>query len=129
MLKISTVLSFMYLLMFNEYDGNTEKHIHEFMNCMKTLLEGFGEKKEWDSNVTDSFTKNWYGLLHSKDYNVNAEVAIGHAWKNVKYWIETVYEAKKGSDISIQGEYFYRTIIEIINKIIFFSNAVKMPQE
>jgi hypothetical protein len=123
-MKTSTISSILYLSFFGEHEGPTlkGKHILEFMGCIKLFLKGLAEIKNLAPTVTDKFTTDWHYILHSLENRglTSRASELSLSWRTVDYWIGCKIKAL---NISIPPETrCNKTLVEIIHKILFFSN-------
>jgi hypothetical protein len=92
------------------------------MGCIKLFLKGLAEIKNLAPTVTDKFTTDWHYILHSLENRglTSRASELSLSWRTVDYWIGCKIKAL---NISIPPETrCNKTLVEIIHKILFFSN-------
>jgi hypothetical protein len=128
-MKNSIVLSITYLSLFKEHKGDTlnEEHILEFADFMKKLLNGLAEVERLEPN-SDSFLQTWHSLLLSQSsVQSSAKEDMTICWNTVHHWIVHKYDPLR-LNISPKEKPIHKHLIEVIQKIILFSNSKTINQ-
>jgi hypothetical protein len=129
MIRTSSILSFIYLLLFAENKDDIKEHVVKFVNFIKNIIEALEGEIKFESKCDDSFIEKWKDLLYSKKFKTNADQNLLLSWKTVNYWKANNHEVSSGLIFSPEGEYFHECLPGLIHRIIYFSNCKKDPKQ
>ncbi|KAI7943914.1 hypothetical protein MJO28_011442 [Puccinia striiformis f. sp. tritici] len=117
--KVSTTLSVFYLSLFGRHEGGRlEKlHIEDFMEFIKAIFKQCGEDQALLLTCNGDFSKIWHTLLNFGSTSSSASKDLALAWRTVEYWLD-----KTGQRSRFEIGTYHPDAVEIINKIIFWSN-------
>jgi hypothetical protein len=93
---------------------------------LENILREFADKEQLESDA-DKLMNKLHSMLHShtKDTSVRTDLSI--CWRIVEYWILNI-----GKDLILRiptgKKPCHKTLVEVILKIIFFSNSETVYQ-
>ncbi|KAH9442249.1 hypothetical protein KEM48_005341 [Puccinia striiformis f. sp. tritici PST-130] len=120
MIKLTTTLSVLYLSLFGEHEGAmlTKEHIGDFLDFIKDIFNQCKKDEPPRLNSDKDFAKIWHDLLNFRcKTSKNAVKDLGIASKTVQHWLE-----KTGKRSRFEKHVHNKAVMEIIKKIIYFSN-------
>ncbi|POW07891.1 hypothetical protein PSTT_07936, partial [Puccinia striiformis] len=117
--KVSTTLSVFYLSLFGRHEGGrlNKQHISDFMSFIKDIYNQCQNDQAHLLTCQEDFAKKWHTLMNLGGTISSASNDLALAWRTVEYWLD-----KTGQRSRFMIGNYHPDAVEIINKIIFWSN-------
>ncbi|PLW24958.1 hypothetical protein PCANC_28423 [Puccinia coronata f. sp. avenae] len=119
LIKISTVLSVIYLSLYKEHPASLEQHLRDFTGCIERLLRGLRTMELKKGSIA----KRWHQAVAVSLYQSNAQRDLSLLWRTIEYWTELKKNPVPGLENLPIPRHCHTTLTEIIGKILFFSNC------